>query len=147
MRLRSVPFIVLALTSACGSSTSPDPGALSGTWSAASATLPAGVRGLSFTLVQTSNTISGTGQYSTVGGFVAQLHVTGQAGLDGSRSCFPVGPSSCHVNFELQATDASGDTIFYQGQFAGSNALQGDVNSTNALPFWNVDYSLLQFNR
>jgi len=150
--MRSVLGLPLALAVACSSSVSPERDSLSGLWYARSNMLPAGAYEMHLSLTQAADTITGTAALDLDGGSrTILMQVRGRAGLNGSMSCFPVGPSigpsTCHVAFQFQAADASGDTVYFWGQFLNHDLLYGDIQSTNALPFWNVDGKSMEFDR
>jgi hypothetical protein len=145
--MRGALVLPLALAVACSSSTSPDRDPLSGIWQATTASLPAGLSAYQVTLTQVNDTITGTALLEYIGDRSVELQVRGHAGLGGSQSCFPERPIVCHVTFSFQATDASGDEVFFQGQFKNGNLLFGDVQSSSDLPFWNVDGLELQLQR
>lgn len=147
--MRAIPIVALALCAACSSTSGPGTSSLTGTWNATASSLPTGVRQLQLVLTQTGGAVSGTGALTNIGdGPNFQFRIVGQAGLNGSTSCFPE-PSfgTCHVQFRLYAVDAAGDTLFFAGQFVNTTSLHGNVASSNALPFQNIDGEVLDFDR
>lgn len=147
MNLRELVLPIM-LAIACSSSTSPQHGALTGTWQATIATLPASVSDYRVTLTQMNDTIVGTAVLNYIGDRSVTFQVAGRAGLNGGTCGTPdVIIPNCHVQFEFTAKASNGDAINFSGGFSAGNQLVGDVGSTTDIPFANVDGRELQFSR
>lgn len=146
MRRALVVPLVLAVATACSSSTAPKSNSLSGIWRATSATLPTGVEALQVTLTPGAhNNLTGNAVLVYIGGRPqVTFTITGMTGMSGG-SCNLDVVFNCHTQFQFTATAPNGDVINFVGGFIATDSILGDVFTSPDLPFANVDGRALGF--